>query len=218
MGKRVRSESSLNRKQGRKRGSPRILIVCEGEKTERNYFGAIRRERRLSGARVQILPSDYGTDPLNVVDYARDYFLAEDRAFDEVYALFDRDDHLTYYNALTRAAALNNSYKNDAGVRVPFLAVPSVPNFELWLLLHFRNVLAPIHRNEVYAELKKAAAYPSYKKNSLTAYDDTKAHIEVATQRAENLRKTNTPVNGTDTYTDVDVLANKLLSIAIPWS
>ncbi len=104
MERRARSESSLRRTQGRKKSSPRILIVCEGEKTERSYFNAIRRERRLSGARVQILPSDYGTDPLSVVNYALDKFLAEGRAFDEVYAVFDRDDHHTYNNALDRAS------------------------------------------------------------------------------------------------------------------
>lgn len=216
MGRRVRSETTLRRTQGRKKGSPRILIVCEGEKTERNYFNAIRRERRLSGARVQILPSYYGTDPLSVVNYALDKFL-ESKDFDEVYAVFDRDDHHGYNNALTRAAALNNAYKNDAGVRVPFAAVPSVPNFELWLLLHFRNVLAPIHRNEVYGELKKLAVYPAYAKNSTTAYEDTKDRIGTATERAVHLRATFSPADGSAPYTDVDLLANKLLSIPVAW-
>ncbi|MFB9984773.1 RloB family protein [Mesorhizobium newzealandense] len=217
MERRARSESSLRRTQGRKKSSPRILIVCEGEKTERNYFNAIRRERRLSGARVQILPSDYGTDPLSVVNYALDKFLAEGRAFDEVYAVFDRDDHHTYNNALDRASALNNSYKNEAGVRVPFAAVPSVPNFELWLLLHFKSVLAPIHRTEVYAELKKPAFYPTYAKNSATVYDDTKGNIGTATQRATHLRESFNPADGSDPYTDIDLVANKLLSIPVPW-
>ncbi|MBZ9859095.1 RloB family protein [Mesorhizobium sp. CA12] len=73
--------------------------MCEGEKTETDYFNAIRRERRISSARVRIMPSDYGTDPLSVMNYAFDRFLSEGRAFDQVYAVFDRDDHLHFHNA-----------------------------------------------------------------------------------------------------------------------
>ncbi|ESX66038.1 CRISPR-associated protein [Mesorhizobium sp. LSHC420B00] len=218
MARRSRSEATFRRREGRKKGAPRILIVCEGEKTETNYFNAIRRERRISSARVRIMPSDFGTDPLNVVNYALDQFLKEDKAFDLVYAVFDRDDHLNFNNALSRAAALDESHKNDAGVPVPFKAIPSVPNFELWLLLHFRDVLAPIHRATVYAELRKPGIYPAYAKNIASAYDDTKARIAAATQRAVHLRGLFTPPNGTDPYTDVDVLAATILAIPSAWA
>jgi len=218
MARRSRSETTFRRREGRKKGAPRILIVCEGEKTETNYFNAIRRERRISSARVRIMPSDFGTDPLNVVNYALDQFLKEDKAFDLVYAVFDRDDHLNFHNALSRAAALDESHKNDAGVLVPFKAIPSVPNFELWLLLHFRDVLAPIHRTAVYAELRKAGVYPAYAKNIASAYDDTKACMAAATQRAVHLRGLFTPPNGTDPYTDVDVLAATILAIPSAWA
>jgi hypothetical protein len=214
----TRSEDSLRRKKGRKKGAPRILIVCEGEKTETNYFTAIRRERRISSTRVRIMPSDFGTDPLNVVNYALDQFLKEGKAFDQVYAVFDRDDHLNFHNALSRAAALDETYRNDAGVLVPFNAVPSVPNFELWILLHFRDVLAPMHRTAVYAELRRPGVYPAYAKNIVTAYEDTKAHIADATKRAVHLRGLFEPPNGTDPYTDVDVLAGTILAIPSAWA
>jgi hypothetical protein len=42
-----------------------MLIVCEGEKTEVNYFKAIRREKRLPDADIEIVLSDHGTSPLN---------------------------------------------------------------------------------------------------------------------------------------------------------
>ena len=44
----------------------------------------------------------------------------------------------------------------------------SVPNFELWVLLHFRDFLAPFHRNEEYASLRRPQHYPAYAKNSKT--------------------------------------------------
>ena len=208
-----RKEDRLSRKAGRKLPYDRMLIVCEGAKTEVNYFSAIRRERRLSNAGIEIVPSDYGTAPEQIVQYAIDRF-RKTLAFDRVYVVFDRDDHESYHNALARAEATNKKLKNDAGIKIPFIAIPSVPNFELWILLHFRHVAAAIHRNDVYAELKSPIAYPGYQKNSATVYEDTKAHIEVAMQRAASLRATFNMYSGTDPYTDADLLTAELLKIA----
>ncbi|WP_245472412.1 RloB family protein [Rhizobium jaguaris] len=208
-----RTESRLARRQGRKRPYDRMLIVCEGEKTEVNYFEAIRREKRLPNADIKIVPSDYGTAPLRIVEYAIDQF-KESKAFDRVYVVFDRDDHDSYHNAFSKAEATNKKLKNDEGTAVPFKAIPSVPNFELWILLHFRDVLAPIHRNEVYAELRKHACYPTYAKNSKTVYQDTKDRLPAANSRAAVLRDRFDKNNGNDPYTDADVVTAELLKIA----
>ncbi|MCO5734421.1 RloB family protein [Rhizobium sp. SSA_523] len=208
-----RQEDRIARKAGRKRPYDRMLIVCEGAKTEVNYFTAIRREKRLPNADIAIVPSDYGTAPLQIVEYAIDRF-EETRAFDRVYVVFDRDDHASYHNALAKAEATDQALKNDLQAKVLFKAIPSVPNFELWVLLHFRDVLAPIHRDTVYAELKKPAAYPGYAKNSLTVFRDTNDRIPEATARAESLRARFTPHDGNEPYTDIDVLTGELLKIA----
>ncbi len=208
-----RTEARLTRRPGRKRSYDRTLIVCEGEKTEVNYFEAIRREKRLPNADIRIVPSDYGTSPLNIVEYAIDLF-NDTMAFDRVYVIFDRDDHPSYHNALAKAEATDKKLKSDEGKAVPFTAIPSVPNFELWVLLHFRDVLAPIHRTEVYAELRKPAHYPTYAKNSKTVHEDTKDRIPAATVRAVNLRAQFNAHSGTDPYTDADVLTGELMKIA----
>jgi hypothetical protein len=207
-----RTEARLARRQGRKRSYERMLIVCEGEKTEVNYFEAIRREKRIPNADIKIVPSDYGTSPLRIVEYAIDQF-RESKAFDRVYAVFDRDEHDSYHNALAKAEATNKKLKNDEGKAVPFSAIPSVPCFELWLLLHFRDVLAPMHRHEVYAELRKPAYYPAYTKNSKAVYSDTKDRIPSATERSVHLRGLTDKHNGDDPYTDADVLTGDLLKI-----
>ncbi|QLF72072.1 RloB domain-containing protein (plasmid) [Peteryoungia desertarenae] len=207
-----RSESRLTRRKGRKRPYDRMLIVCEGAKTEVNYFEAIRRDRRLPNTDIAVVPSNYGTSPLQIVEYAIDRF-NQTKGFERIYVVFDRDDHLTYHNALAKAQATDKALKNDAGSKVAFKAIPSVPNFELWLLLHFRDVMAPIHRNEVYAELRKPVSYPAYVKNSRTVFQDTKDLIPVATARAEAIRALFTPHSGTDPYTDVDLLTGELLKI-----
>ena len=102
-----------------------------------------------------------GTEPIQIVEYAESLFLNGDeskdiqsRAFEEVYVVFDRDDHGTYHNALAKTDALHLKYKNENKQKVAFKSIVSVPCFELWLLLHFEDVYAPIHRNEVYKRLK----------------------------------------------------------------
>lgn len=211
--KRERSEARLSRRQGKKRPYDRMLIVCEGEKTEVNYFTTIRREKRLPTADIEIVPAEYGTAPLQIVQYAIDHFI-ELRSFDRVYAVFDRDDHATYHNALSKAAATDKTLKNDEGAKIPFEAVPSVPNFELWLLLHFRDMFEFMHRDQVYAELRRADHYPTYTKSSTTVYTDTKDRIPVASDRAAALREQHSPHEGDQPYTGVDLLTGELLKIA----
>jgi hypothetical protein len=208
-----RSETYLKRGKPKKRPYDRMLIVCEGEKTEVNYFRAIRRELRIPSADIEVVHSDFGTEPLQIVDSALARFHSS-KAFDLVFAVFDRDDHLTYNNALQKAASLGGKLKNDEGRSVEFHAIPSVPNFEFWILLHFRNVLAVMPRADVYSELKKASCYPNYAKNSLSVYADTKHRIPDATQRAVNLRNLYSAHSGTDPYTDADILTGKMTALA----
>ena len=109
---RMRQAKALARKRGRKPPYDRVLIVCEGKKTEPNYFEEIRQQLRLPTAHIVILPSENRTEPRQVVDSAVQEFL-KTKEFEVVYAVFDRDDHLTYDDALTRAEALNGRHRNE---------------------------------------------------------------------------------------------------------
>ncbi len=71
------------------------------------------------------------------------------RSFDFVYAVFDRDDHLSYHAALALAESLDGRLRNDQKQKVRFVAMLSVPCFEQWLLLHYEDIQAPLHRDEV---------------------------------------------------------------------
>ena len=190
----VRQKEQLARKQGRRASYDRILIVSEGSKTEPNYFEEIRSTYRLHTANVKVLPSELGTAPIQVVEYAEELFKKGDshkkiqcRAFEKVYVVFDRDEHESYYDALARAASLDGKLKNDAKQKVSFQAIASVPCFELWLLLHYENIQAPLHRNEVIRRLK--LHIPGYNKGAGDAFAITCEHLAVATQRAETLAK-----------------------------
>lgn len=205
----------LKRRSAQRAPYKRILIVCEGEKTEPHYFGEIRKEHRLTTANVQVWPSALGTQPLQVVEYAELLFREGDldkgilpKTFDHVCAVFDRDDHGTYHNALAKTDALNGKLRNDSGEYIPFQAIASVPCFELWLLLHFEDVHAPIHRDEVYTRLKHYL--PGYDKGQPGYWAATQGQLEQAIDRAEARVATTTAHDGTEPYTRVHQLVSLL--------
>lgn len=187
-----RQKKQLERKQGRRASYDRILIISEGSKTEPNYFREIRTAYRLHTANVEVRPSELGTAPIQVVQYARDLFISGDshkniqpRAFEKVFAVFDRDSHESYHQALALAESLNGKLKNDAKQLITFQAIASVPSFELWLLLHFEDVLAPLHRDEVFRRLRQYI--PNYEKGANNTFANTSQTIAIATERAERL-------------------------------
>ena len=49
------------------------------------------------------MDSRYGTEPRQVVEYAVNHFRDRSKAFDQIFAVFDRDEHRTYHDALERA-------------------------------------------------------------------------------------------------------------------
>ncbi len=186
------SQQLERKKQGRRARCDRILIVSEGSKTEPLYFEEIRVDLRLPAANIAVSPSDLGTEPIQVVKYAKMLFEhgdmnkgIEPRAFEQVYAVFDRDDHRTYFDALRLAESLNGKLRNDDRKPAIFKAIVSVPNFELWLLLHYEDIQAPIHRDEVMSRLK--LHIPDYEKGAGRAFATTRASLVIATQRADVL-------------------------------
>lgn len=60
-----------------------------------------------------------------------------------------------------------------------------MPNFELWLLLHYEDILAPIHRDEVMRRLK--IHIPGYEKGATCAFSITRERLPEAIQRARGL-------------------------------
>ncbi len=205
----------LRRRAAQRAPYKRMLIVCEGEKTEPHYFGEIRQEYRLATANVQVWPSALGTQPLQVVEYAELLFREGDLdkgilpgTFDHVCAVFDRDDHGTYHQALARADALNDKLRNDSGERIPFQAIASVPCFELWLLLHFEDIHAPIHRDEVHTRLKHHL--PGYGKGQHGYWTATQDRLQQAVARAEIRSAATNPYDGNEPYTGIHQLVSLL--------
>jgi RloB-like protein len=215
-----RQRVQLERKNARRATYDRILIISEGSKTEPNYFREIRALHRLHTANVEILPSALGTNPLQIVEYAKSVFEFGDRhkniqpkAFEQVFVVFDRDEHDGYHDALRVAESLNRKLRNDARQPVIFKAIASVPNFELWLLLHFEDVHAPAHRTQVLSSLKKYL--PEYEKGAENVFALTSKHLEVAIERAERLQGKYDAYSDPEPFTAVFELVRLLVSLRL---
>lgn len=216
---RERQQRQLERKKkGKRADCERILIVSEGSKTEPLYFDEIRVELRLPAANIAVVPGALGTEPIQVVQYAKDLFEngdlhkgIEPRVFDRVYAVFDRDDHGTYFDALRLAQSLNKTLKNDYKHGVVFEAVASVPSFELWLLLHYEDIRAPIDRYEVMRRLR--IHIPGYDKGAGQAFAVTRKRLDDAKQRADDLATRFDAFSAPEPYTDVVALVKLLTAL-----
>ena len=196
----------------------RLLIVCEGEKTEPQYLCEIQRAYRLATAHVQVLHSQFGTEPQQVLEYALTIFKNGDRErglhpreFDRIIVVFDRDEHKSYHAALAQAAAQSGKLRNDNGVAVPVEAVASVPCFELWLLLHYEDVYTPLHRHEALERLK--VHLPGYEKGGGGHWHTTQARLDDATARANHLAALTNAFDGTQPYTAMHELVSRLVHL-----
>jgi len=208
--RRARNARDLRRKAPKRPPYPRVLIVCEGAKTEVNYFEEIRQEARLPTVHLRVIHSPLGTEPQQIIQGAEEEFL-KSKGFEKVYAVFDRDQHRTYANAIAMAEAREGKLKNDEKELVSFEAVVSVPCFELWLLLHFLNITAPMHRHVALQQLQQHLA--GYQKGNTGTYAATLANLATATARATVLKQKFSRLPGTDPYTDVHELVDVLRAL-----
>lgn len=177
--KRRQRKRTPSRRAATRQPRRRLLVVCEGEKTEPDYI--LGFERWVRNASVEIvIPPERG-DPKVIVEIAKersgraaaeakkqgDSFLD----YDEVWCVFDRDDHERFHDARTMA--------RDNGFQLAL----SNPCFELWLLLHFRDSPGPQHRDHLTRMLR--GFLPSYSKR--VDFDDFEHGRLDATGRARRL-------------------------------
>lgn len=141
-----------------------FLIVCEGEKTEPNYFKALEKE--LPKGTVEIRIDGTARNTLGIINYAIAQREKSCRKFDRVWAVFDKDDFpdRNFNSAINKAISndINCAWSNQA--------------FELWFLLHFQFVNTPMSREDYKAylerEVKSKSGNKEYKylKNDLSTF------------------------------------------------
>lgn len=182
--RRAKSTKSLQRPVAKRAPYAKVLIVCEGEKTEPHYFLGLRNHYKLNTANVEVC-GQCGSDPMSVVTYAKQRYREEKDAgdaFDKVFCVFDKDAHLNYSQAMTAIAASKPNHT--------LIAISSVPCFEYWLLLHFIYSTKPYSAlpgnstgNQVLSELK--AYMPEYEKGAEDIFVKLLAQLDYAKNNAE---------------------------------
>jgi hypothetical protein len=180
----------------------RFLIVCEGEKTEPNYFRKFPDNPEVYD-RMDIYGTGYNTVSL-VKEAIRLKSEAQKRKepYIEVWCVFDKDDFPTeqFVNAIMLAG--NNQIK----------CAYSIEAFELWYMLHFNFYDAALSRDQYKEKLTEVLRKP-YRKNDVGMYQALQKRQETAIQNARRLyaRQYNRPLGEQNPVTTVFRLVERLL-------
>lgn len=114
--------------------NPYIRLVCEGDKTEPNYFNGYLKAKGFSQPNMAFKPKDHS--PKGIAKAAKEEFqkakklkIPEDKIF--IWAVFDRDGHDGIAEAITilRGSPVGIAFSNIC--------------FEYWILLHYENTTRP---------------------------------------------------------------------------
>jgi hypothetical protein len=149
--KKTRALSELRRSANKKQIRELILIVCEGSKTEPNYFKGFQ----LTNVDVH----GTGSNTLSVVQKAIDLKREArkmGKIYDQVWCVFDRDSFTPARFNDALQLANNNSfsvaYSNEA--------------FELWYILHYEYLQSALSRYDYIDRLSELLGYRYVKKTN----------------------------------------------------
>lgn len=158
MSKHLAPSGSLRRPHKPRERKKRFLIFCEGRETEPSYLSGLIKFLRSPLIEIEI--GDQQGDPKGLVELAKarrnearksaKHAKDDSLLFDEVWCVFDVDEHTRLLDAIQQARALSIK-----------LAI-SNPCFELWLLIHFQDQWAYIERGQARSAVKKCM--PGYDK------------------------------------------------------
>lgn len=171
-----RSLNDYRRNRGIRHPGKVVVIVCEGQETEPNYFGALRQKFRLSTLNVKIVP-DQGA-PISVVNCAIDEKKKIDEPTDEVWCIFDTENPNENPSLRTAIEKARNARIN--------LAI-SNPSFEYWYYIHFDQSSRPFSNGQ---EMKRALRIhiPDYDE-SANVFPKLDGLTQIAIENAGILRK-----------------------------
>ena len=140
--------SRKDRLKSKRQAPANYLIVCEGKKTEPNYFNGLKGKiNEKYGNKVDVLIPNIdvkgtGMNTTSLVKYTQKTVNHANKVYGQVWVVFDKDD----YNNEQFDSAIKNCDYNVAW---------SNPNFEVWLLAHFKKVNRYISKDDVLQELSK---------------------------------------------------------------
>lgn len=201
----------------RRRGPTRepydvVLLVCEGRKTEPNYFKEARLAYRLSSVNIQIQQPP-GNDPLTIVEFAI-VELERDPDYNRAYCVFDRDEHSNFEQAIRRAEG-SQVYKSGK-----LYLTPSVPCFEIWVLLHYRYTTSPYAPAAGQTACERLISdvrqyFTDYEKGHKTVFAQLSGMLDQALSHATRLEKHNSDTASENPATRMHRLVQYLKELRI---
>ena len=159
--------SRKDRLKSKRQAPANYLIVCEGKKTEPNYFNGLKKKiNEKYGNKVDVLIPNIdikgtGMNTTSLVKYTQKTVNHANKVYGQVWVVFDKDN----YNDEQFNSAIDNCNYNVAW---------SNPNFELWLLAHFKKVSRYTSKDDVLQELSKEfqqKGLGDYTKNDTNIFD-----------------------------------------------
>ncbi len=211
------SADSLRRRVVNRAPEKRILIVCEGEETERRYFEALIASMDIPSVDVDIC-DECDSAPKSVVAFAekkaREEGPATSGGYSRVFCVIDRDTHETFDAAISKIFDLNKSSKFPSEI----YSIVSNPCFEFWFILHFGYCRAPFSASSnktiaenVVSQLQKITGFEGYEKAVSTEHIRSLIRLtEVAVGNAkkciDDVNVTNEPNPSTRVFEIVEYL------------
>lgn len=162
----------------------RILIVCEGKKTEPNYFFGFQKQLRNKDispkVKLDIEPAEMSS--LSLINEAIRLIKIDNGEYDQVWCVFDRDHKQENNNLQNFNTAIEKAKKNKIKLAV------SNDAFELWFLLHYEYYSSQTHRHKLIKKLSaKNRLGAKYKKNSENMYEILRNQQPDAIKNAKRL-------------------------------
>ena len=209
-------QKSRRVKRGRPRrsGKPRILILCEGTRTEPNYFEGLKKSKSLTSVVVRALrPGQVG--PAGLLKRVHEE-LKEDPGWDEIYCVLDHDGRDAKIKDLEKGLAAIGRKTDSCEIKM----IISSPCFEFWLLLHFEITSRPFAagtRGAGCEDVIKRLEHhlPGYRKNDARVFEKCREHVDTALEHLGKLQYPEPlPSKSSIPYTGVGLLAERLLKLS----
>lgn len=165
----------------------RHLIVCEGTKTEPNYFEAIKNRinRKYGGEWLEVKGA--GKNTLSLYEHAREYIEDSPVEFSHVWLVYDKDGFPSRnFNATAQKCERKDLFGSQ------FHAVWTNEAFELWYILHFEYLQSALSRSDYANKITtylEGLHHRAYAKNDLGMFELLLLYIETAVHNAKKLEE-----------------------------
>lgn len=177
------------------------LIVCEGTKTEPNYFKALMEYVKVkTGKNVKCKIEGTGRNTESLIDAVDNFIFVEELEgkplipYGKVFTVFDKDSF--------KAGQFNNAIHMSE--RKGYITIWSNECIELWFLLHFQYFQSDIPREEYFDKLSEIHKIKYEKSADHFNMLDTENNLQTAMKYAKKL------------YDKYDVNERKNPSIMVP--